>query len=193
MRLRRMLAEALRAQRARLEQSRAGIEEAIHVLQQLETPGDATETPLLDRLAAGVEMLDALEAMRGYFSDEAWTKWGAAVFPRLAVSRVARAVPGHRSVPRIRIRRASGRRSCSIERRRCGTRTSDRTGHCRGPFARATARRGSRAIAGRASCSVDTRNSRSKRSRRFCERPPWRPGAAAAWFDTYTTGRRSTA
>ena len=74
------VAETFRAQRARLEQSRAGIEEAIEVLQQLETQGDPSEASLLDRLAAGVEMLDAREAMRGYFSDEAWMKWGERYF-----------------------------------------------------------------------------------------------------------------
>jgi len=74
------LPAAFRAQRARLEQSRAGIEEAIQVLQRLEMQGDAAETPLMDRLAACVDMLDALEAMRGYFSDDAWTKWGQRYF-----------------------------------------------------------------------------------------------------------------
>jgi len=74
------LPAAFRAQRTRLEQSRAGIEEAIQVLQQLEAQDDAAETPLMERLASGVEMLDALEAMRGYFSDDAWTKWGEQYF-----------------------------------------------------------------------------------------------------------------
>ena len=74
------LPETLRAQRARLEQSRTGIEEALRILQQVGTPEGETRESLLDRLAAGVEMQDALESMRGYFSDEAWTKWGDAYF-----------------------------------------------------------------------------------------------------------------
>jgi MerR family transcriptional regulator, thiopeptide resistance regulator len=74
------LPEALRAQRARLEQSRTGIEEALHILQQVGTPEGETRESLLDRLAAGVEMQDALESMRAYFSDDAWTKWGERYF-----------------------------------------------------------------------------------------------------------------
>ncbi len=35
---------------------------------------------LLDAPSAGVDMQEALEVMRGYFSDEAWTKWGARYF-----------------------------------------------------------------------------------------------------------------
>jgi DNA-binding transcriptional MerR regulator len=74
------LAEALQAQRARLERSRTGIEEAIQALQQVAVASsDSTERPL-DRLAAAVEMQDALESMRGYFSDEAWRKWGEQYF-----------------------------------------------------------------------------------------------------------------
>ena len=70
------LAGVLRAQCARLEQSRIGIEEALRILQQVAmTEGEAGES-LLDRLTAGVEMQDAVESMRGCFSDEAWTKWG---------------------------------------------------------------------------------------------------------------------
>lgn len=71
---------ALLAQRGRLQQSRTGIEEALRVLEQLETPEAAAGESLLDRLAAGVEMQDALESMRAYFSDEAWTKWGERYF-----------------------------------------------------------------------------------------------------------------
>lgn len=71
---------ALHAQRARLERSRTGIEEALRILQRVVTAeGEAAES-VLDRLAAGVEMQDALESMRGYFSDEAWTKWGEPYF-----------------------------------------------------------------------------------------------------------------
>jgi DNA-binding transcriptional MerR regulator len=74
------LTEALRAQRGRLRQSRTGIDEALRVLEQLETSeGDAGQS-LLDRLAAGVEMQDALEHMQAYFSDEAWAKWGERYF-----------------------------------------------------------------------------------------------------------------
>ena len=72
--------EVLQAQRARLEQSRTGIDEAIRALQQVEaTSSDSTEPPL-ERLATAVDMQDVLEAMRGYFSDEAWTKWGEQYF-----------------------------------------------------------------------------------------------------------------
>jgi MerR family transcriptional regulator, thiopeptide resistance regulator len=71
--------EALRAQRARLEQSRAGIEDAIRALQQFEAASDSMERPL-DQLATAVDTQDALEAMRRYFSDEAWTKWGEQYF-----------------------------------------------------------------------------------------------------------------
>ena len=72
------LALALQAQRARLEQSRAGIEDSIRALEQVDATEDSMR--LLDRLAAAVDMQDALESMRGYFSDEAWTKWGEAYF-----------------------------------------------------------------------------------------------------------------
>ena len=73
------LVEAFQVQRARLEQSRAGIEDAIRALQQVETASDSTERPL-DRLATVVDMQETLEAMRGYFSDDAWTKWGEQYF-----------------------------------------------------------------------------------------------------------------
>jgi MerR family transcriptional regulator, thiopeptide resistance regulator len=74
------LPEALRAQRARLEQSRTGIEEALRILQRVVTAEGEAAEPLLDRLAASVEMQDALESVRGHFSDEAWTKWGEPYF-----------------------------------------------------------------------------------------------------------------
>jgi DNA-binding transcriptional MerR regulator len=74
------LPAAFRAQRARLEQSRAGLEEAIGVLQRLDASQAASGESLLDRLAASVEMQEALESMRAYFSDEAWTKWGERYF-----------------------------------------------------------------------------------------------------------------
>jgi DNA-binding transcriptional MerR regulator len=73
------LTEALQTQRARLEQSRTGIEDAIRALRQVDAASDSTEGPL-DRLASAVDMQEALEAMRGYFSDEAWTKWGEQYF-----------------------------------------------------------------------------------------------------------------
>ena len=73
------LTKALQAQRARLERSRTGIEDAIRALQQVEVAGDSTERPL-DRLAATVDMQDAVEGMRHYFSDEAWTQWGEQYF-----------------------------------------------------------------------------------------------------------------
>jgi DNA-binding transcriptional MerR regulator len=73
------LAQALQAQHARLEQSRTGIEDAIPALRQVEAASDSPERPL-DRLATAVDMQEALETMRGYFSDEAWTKWGEQYF-----------------------------------------------------------------------------------------------------------------
>ena len=70
-----------RAQRASLEQSRAGIELAIRTLQRFELASDdATTESLLDGLAAAVEMDDALQAVRGYFSDDAWARWGEDYF-----------------------------------------------------------------------------------------------------------------
>jgi hypothetical protein len=71
---------AFREQRARLEQSRIGIDEALRILENLETPDAADDVPLLDRLAARVEMQEALDVMRGYFSDDAWAQWGAHYF-----------------------------------------------------------------------------------------------------------------
>jgi MerR family transcriptional regulator, thiopeptide resistance regulator len=72
--------DALRMQCATLEQSRIAMDEAIHLLRQMEAQGSGGAGPLLDRLADGVEMQEALEAMRGYFSDEAWQKWGQHYF-----------------------------------------------------------------------------------------------------------------
>lgn len=75
------LPEIFQQQRTSLDQSRAGIDEAIRTLERLETAqGDSTTETVLDRLAAAVEMHDALESMRGYFSDEAWSKWGEHYF-----------------------------------------------------------------------------------------------------------------
>ena len=79
MRLRAHLAEAFQTQRARLEQSRAGIEDAIRALQQVETASESIDRPL-DQLATAMDMQDAIEAMRGYFTNEAWTKWGEQYF-----------------------------------------------------------------------------------------------------------------
>jgi len=72
------LPAAFRDQRARLEQTQAGINEAIEILSRLETSD--CEVALLDRLSSGVEMKDALESMRSFFSDEAWEKWGQHYF-----------------------------------------------------------------------------------------------------------------
>ena len=73
--------DALRVQRANLEQSRTGIDEAIGVLRQLDVRDDGNQPDtLLDRLADGGEMHDALESMRGYFSDDAWSRWGQQYF-----------------------------------------------------------------------------------------------------------------
>ena len=74
------LPEAFRAQRTRLEQSRSGIDEALRLLQALNASEVEPGESLLDRLAASVDMQDALESMRAYFSDEAWTKWGERYF-----------------------------------------------------------------------------------------------------------------
>jgi DNA-binding transcriptional MerR regulator len=73
------LADALRAQRDRLERSRVGIGEALRLLAQLDASVHEEES-LLDRLASAVEMQDALEHMRAYFSDEAWSAWGERYF-----------------------------------------------------------------------------------------------------------------
>lgn len=73
------VAELFQAQRASLEQSRISIEEAIRALRQLETPSPEGES-LLVRLTSNVEMQDALESMRTYFSDDAWTNWGRRYF-----------------------------------------------------------------------------------------------------------------
>ena len=75
------LAELFEAQRASLEQSRAGIAEAIHTLEQIDIdPGQSSTRTVLDRLAAAVQMRDVLEAMRVYFDDGAWTKWAERYF-----------------------------------------------------------------------------------------------------------------
>jgi DNA-binding transcriptional MerR regulator len=74
------LAEEFRTQCARLEQSRTGIEEALRVLRQLDSSEGAAGESVLDRLAAAVEMQDACEAIRGYFSDAAWTRWAEPYF-----------------------------------------------------------------------------------------------------------------
>jgi DNA-binding transcriptional MerR regulator len=74
------LPEVLQAQRERLEQSRTEIEEALRILQRVVTAEAEAADSLLDRLVADVEMQDALESMRGYFTDEAWTKWGERYF-----------------------------------------------------------------------------------------------------------------
>src|SRR5262245_8110001 len=74
------VAELFHAQRAHLEQSRTGIDEAIAALRQVnDVSGDPATNPL-DRLATAVDMREALEMMRGYFSDDAWTKWGQHYF-----------------------------------------------------------------------------------------------------------------
>jgi DNA-binding transcriptional MerR regulator len=75
------LQDLFEAQRASLEQSRAGISEAIRTLQQVGIdPGDSSTGTVLDRLAAAVEMRDVLGAMRRYFDDDAWTKWAERYF-----------------------------------------------------------------------------------------------------------------
>ena len=73
--------EILNAQRASLEQARAGMDEAISTLNRLAAGDDDPSTEsLLDRLAATVEMHGVLESMRSYFSEDAWTKWGEGYF-----------------------------------------------------------------------------------------------------------------
>jgi DNA-binding transcriptional MerR regulator len=74
------LSEALRAQRARLLQSRVEIDGALRVLAELDASRGDIGEPLLDRLASAVEAQDAFEHMRAYFSDEAWTRWGERYF-----------------------------------------------------------------------------------------------------------------
>jgi DNA-binding transcriptional MerR regulator len=68
-------------QKASLEQSRAGIDEAIRTLGRFEAgQGGSTTESVLDRLAAAVEAHEVLESMRSYFSDDAWAKWGEDYF-----------------------------------------------------------------------------------------------------------------
>jgi len=74
------LPQAFRAQRLKLELSRSGIDEAIRMLEGLEERTDSSDESLLDRLAVAVERQDTLDAMRGYFSDDAWAKWGERYF-----------------------------------------------------------------------------------------------------------------
>ena len=75
------LPEIFNAQRASLEEARAGMDEAISTLARLATGDDDPSTEsLLDRLATTVEMQSVLESMRGYFSEDAWTKWGEGYF-----------------------------------------------------------------------------------------------------------------
>jgi MerR family transcriptional regulator, thiopeptide resistance regulator len=75
------LAELFAGQRASLEQSRAGIAGAIRTLEQIDLePGDPSTATVLDRLAAAVEKRDVLEAMRGYFNDDAWARWAERYF-----------------------------------------------------------------------------------------------------------------
>ncbi|HEX5107623.1 MAG TPA: MerR family transcriptional regulator [Vicinamibacterales bacterium] len=76
------LPEIFSAQRASLEEARTGIDEAIRTLERLAIEeDDASNTPsLLDRLSATVEMHGVLESMRGYFSEDAWKKWGEGYF-----------------------------------------------------------------------------------------------------------------
>ena len=84
------LPELLEQQRANLAASRAGIDQAIRTLRQIQMPasdasastvhGVPTTESLLNRITAAVEMNEVLEAMRGYFSADAWAKWGASYF-----------------------------------------------------------------------------------------------------------------
>jgi DNA-binding transcriptional MerR regulator len=72
--------EVFQQQRANLEQSRTDIGEAIRALEQADaTSADPAASPL-DRLATAVEMQETLAAMRGYFSEAAWSKWGQHYF-----------------------------------------------------------------------------------------------------------------
>jgi DNA-binding transcriptional MerR regulator len=75
------LREIFEAQRATLEQSRAGIAEALRTLQEVHIePDDSSAGTVLDRLADAVAAQDVLDAMRGYFDDDAWTTWGERYF-----------------------------------------------------------------------------------------------------------------
>ena len=84
------LPELLEQQRANLEASRAGIDQAIRTLRQIQMPasdasasavhGVPTTDSLLDRITAAVEMHEVLEPMGGYFSADAWAKWGERYF-----------------------------------------------------------------------------------------------------------------
>jgi DNA-binding transcriptional MerR regulator len=75
------LKDFFEAQRANLEQSRAGIAEALRTLQEIHIePDDSSAGAVLDRLAAAVAAQHDLEAMRAYFDDDAWTKWAERYF-----------------------------------------------------------------------------------------------------------------
>ena len=75
------LPDVFRAQRARLEESRIGIEQAIRTLRRLEVEQrDPSRDSWLDRLTADIDANDVLESMRSYFSDDAWSKWGENYF-----------------------------------------------------------------------------------------------------------------
>ena len=74
------LSELLAAQRRRLEQARGTIDGTIRVLGRLEQRVSETGQSPLDLLARELDMQHAAEQMRGYFSDDAWTRWGARYF-----------------------------------------------------------------------------------------------------------------
>lgn len=153
------LAELFQVQRARLERSRTGIEEALGALQQVEAAfGNAGPGPL-DRLASAVEMQDVLESMRTYFTDEAWTKWGRHYF---------------HDWPSAAWRAAFRDIEAALDEDPSSERAQQLLD------VKGMARPGTLATTGRANCSADTRNSGLRRSRGSWERPAWSRGAVAA-------------
>jgi MerR family transcriptional regulator, thiopeptide resistance regulator len=74
---------ALRQQRLRLEDTRAQLDRAIRVVERIEgsvaDPIPPSEA-ILEDLAAGLEMARAADALRQYFTPDAWARWGARHF-----------------------------------------------------------------------------------------------------------------
>ncbi len=71
------MAEALRGQRAALEEKRRLLDRAITAIQDAEramAPGTSPDTAILRRLIEVIERQNHLETMKRYYSEDAWTK-----------------------------------------------------------------------------------------------------------------------
>lgn len=71
------LADALRRQRAALEQKRRLLDRAIEAIRQAETaarPGEPPDAALLQKIIEVIEMQNDTNWMRKYYSNEAWAK-----------------------------------------------------------------------------------------------------------------------